>query len=201
MKAYLDEGTTDYDTFLTQQIEVVSEAIENYCGRIFLSGTYTQTFYYDDYARKMKTLQLFHYPLTTINTIVDVNGDAIDSYRTLEDGTLTRKDGFFNTVEDTVVVNYDAGFASTPKTVESVVYSLVEERYNKKKAGIAINFGKDVQSLSIPGVMRVQFDYNLTTNDRKNGFGMILGDYLNVLDFYRSERSLTGSIVGGKYVS
>ena len=133
MKDYLGETTADYDDFLTREIEVVSEAIENYCGRIFLSATYTQTFYYDDYMRKMKTLQLFHYPLTAINTIVDVNGDAIDEYRTTNDGIITRRDGFFQNTEDEVVVNYTAGYASTPKTIESVVFSLVEERYNKKR--------------------------------------------------------------------
>lgn len=202
MKTYLNEVTATYDDFLTQQIVLMSETIANYCGRVFESANYVQTFYYDDFNNLKKSLPLYHFPMQTINSVTDSEGTVIDPslYRITKSGLLTNKDGWFQNRLD-IVVDYDAGYSTIPEVIKSVVYSLVEERYNKKKTGMAINFGKDVQSVSIPGVMRVQYDYNLTTNDRNNKFGMIIGDYGNVLDYFRSERPLIGSIVGGTYVS
>jgi len=78
-------------------------------------------------------------------------------------------------------------------SVRSVVYSLVEERYNKKLNGVNLNFGSDIQSVSIAGTISVQFDYSLESNTRKIGMGTILGNYVNVLDKYRSERVISGS--------
>jgi hypothetical protein len=57
---------------------------------------------------------------------------------------------------------------------------------------VALNFGSNVQRISVPGVMGIDFDYTLSTNERNNKYGMILGDYLNVFDNYRSERTLVG---------
>ncbi len=42
--------------------------------------------------------------------------------------------------------------------------------------------------------MSIDFDYTLQANERKTGFGMILGNYVNILDQYRSERPLIGAI-------
>jgi hypothetical protein len=74
-----------------------------------------------------------------------------------------------------------------------VELSIIEERYNKKKSGISLNFGSDVQRVSIAGTISVDFDYSLQSNERVSAYGTILGNYINVLDQYRSERVLTGS--------
>jgi len=206
MKAYLGipSGNTSNDVFLTQQIQTISEAIENYCGRKFESATYTQLFYKDDYIQRdlpRDTLTMYHFPLISVNTIkskqteADVGTD-ITNYRVHKPtAKITNKDYFdMFSFSEIVEVNYTAGYASIPFVIQNCVYSLVQERYNKKSNGIDLNFGSDVQSISIPGTISIAYDYSLNDNERKNAFGAILGKYVNTLDFYRSERTLLGKI-------
>lgn len=193
MKAYLGipSGTTTYDTFLTQQLNVVSDAVEGYCGRKFEDASYTQTFYKEDYELNKNEILLYHYPVISITSIKDGDTPITDYKLHYPTGYLSRKDGlFFN---DTIEVEYTAGYATVPSTVLHVVYSVVEQNYNKKKSGVALSFGNDVQSISIPGTISVTFDYTLDSNQRKNAYGVILGSYANILDQFRSERTIIGS--------
>lgn len=205
MKAYLgiNEHDTAFDAFLTEQLTVISEAVENYCGRKFALGSYTQTFYYDDFRNIKKELFLFHYPVTTV-TSVEENEELltpVEEYRVAGSiGKIVKPRGFFAYAGNVEVV-YEAGYATIPAVIQSVVKSLVAEKYNKKVAGVDLGFGPDVQQISIPGTINVSFDYTLQANERRNAFGMILGNYANVLDHYRSERALLGTIEGGEYVS
>lgn len=196
MKAYLGIPTltTTYDAFLTEQINIISAAIENYTGRKFNSATYTQTFYAEDYDRAQKFVETFQYPLISVQSILE-EGTALDpaDYRTqLPWGRITRNCNlFFFNCRD-LVIAYTAGFAAIPYELKSVVYSLVEEKYTRKISGIPLNFGSDVQRVAIPGTISVDFDYSLNTNERKNKYGTILGNYLNVIDPFRSERVIVG---------
>lgn len=63
VKNRLGITTSDYDTFLTQQITLVSDVIEAYCRRKFLTDSYTQTFYSDE-SIPSSAFNLFHYPLS-----------------------------------------------------------------------------------------------------------------------------------------
>ena len=195
MKDYLGITGATYDTFLTQQITLISETIETYCRRKFEQATWTQTFHFDDYNSYLSQLVLFHFPIISITSIVE--GDytyTADDYRLQKPmGILTRTNNskFFEQADE-VEVTFVAGYASIPEPIRAVVFSLVEERYNKKISGVNLNFGSDVQSISIPGTVSVQFDYSLQSNERSTGFGSILGTQVNVLDAYRSERAVTG---------
>ena len=71
--------------------------------------------------------------------------------------------------------------------------TVVDERNNKIN-NIAPNFGSNVQRLSIPGTMSIDFDYTLQANERSSSFGMFLGNYINVVDYYRSERVAIGQV-------
>lgn len=206
MKTYLgiDLADTTYDAFLTQQILTVSEAVEGFCGRIFTEHSYVQTFYADERLQdRSPELLMFHFPVTTVSQVLEVDSATVltpSEYRShgktgylkrLSDGL--RSDWFANG-EKTVEVSYIAGYATIPYTIQSVVYSIVGENYAKKSSGIGVDFGSDVQSVSIPGVLNVAFDYTLQANDRKSAFGMILGNYVNVLEPWSSERVLVGQI-------
>lgn len=195
MKTYLGISGTDKDDFLTLQIQIVSDAIQGYCGRIFEAANYIQTFYGDDFGPgRLKSLFLFHYPVNSID-LIEVDGEEIeDDWRIHKpSGLLTRRCGFFGYSGEAMEITYNAGFATLPPALASVVYSLVEERYNKSIAGVGLNFGSDVQRVSIPGTISVDFDYTLTNNDRVTAYGVILGSYVNILDSYRSERVIVGS--------
>jgi len=192
MKTYLGIADASYDTFLTEQLTVVSEAVEFYCRRKFEVTNYVQTFYNWDYPIKMRT-DLFMFPMISLTSIVEDGAtlDTTEYVTNLKYATVVKETGFFRCKE--TVVTYQAGHAVIPTLLQNVVKEIVETRYNKKTSGVALNFGSDVQRVSIPGTISIDFDYTLSNNDRTTPFGVILGSHLNILDIYRSERSVYGS--------
>lgn len=193
IKSRLGITTTDFDAFLTAQGELVSDVIEAYCRRKFLEADWVQTFYRGDY-QPSKLLELYHFPVTSVS-IVEDGADPLDddNFRLHKPtGRITRQDqGFFWAKE--TVITYTAGEETCPRPVLAVLDSIIQERYNKKISGVDLNFGSDVQRISIPGTIAIDFDYTLNNNDRKSAFGVILGNNVNILDDYRSERAVLGS--------
>ena len=196
VKSRLGITGTDYDTFLTQQITLLSDVIESYCRRKFNSTSWTQTFYKEE-RRDVKNLELYHFPLISLQSIT-IDGIALTTEE-LNDivihkptARIRRGDGSWIYGQKVVVV-YTAGYATVPSAVLSVLDSLVQERYNKKVAGVDLNFGSDVQRISIPGTISIDFDYSLSNNERKSSYGSIIGSYANILDDWRSERAVIGS--------
>lgn len=203
IKSYLGITDTSQDTFLTGQEAVISQSVEGYCGRKFTKANYIQTYYAEDYEPGTFLLQLFQYPVERVTSILDGTMDISTEVRLhKETGTISYKRGFLtgwrfvnpaSAVDRTLIVKYAAGYDELPAPIKSVILSLIEERYNKKKNGVSLNFGSDVQSISIPGTISIAFDYSLQSNERSVRFGTLLGNYVNVLDTYRSERVITGS--------
>ena len=193
LTTYRIEVTT-YDAFLTEQLDLISEVVENYCGRKFLQANYRQTFYRKDFDNAMKKLFLYHFPVSAV-TSIEEDAEAITNYRLHKDTGAIISDRYFLNPADILEVEFTAGYAyaNIPKGIQSAVKTLVEERFNKSKSGVSLNFGSDVQRISIPGTISIDFDYSLSNNERKNAFGSIIGSQANVLDFYRSERPLMGS--------
>lgn len=218
MKTYLSETTTDYDDFLQAQLDLYSSTVENYCGRKFAQASYVQTYYKSDFTSQDKALPLYHFPSISITSIQEiVSNEGVDTttttlssyqYRVNERvGTIKKvyagmvANWFANISFDTrVEVTYEAGYATTPLEIDAVIKRLVEVDYNKEKSNIPLSMGPDIQSIAIPGVMNIAYDYSLQANERKNKFGMLIGNYANVLDSFRSERALIGE-VRDNYVS
>lgn len=194
VKTRLGISGNTYDTFLQQQIDLVSDAIEGYCGRKFNSATWDQTFYRGDYVPS-SMMELFHFPLISVTSITE---DAVvrssDDYRIHKPSgrIVLQNHGQHFFWAQTTVVRYVAGYATVPNPILSVLDSIVQERYNKKVAGIDLNFGSDVQRISIPGAISIDFDYTLNNNERKSTYGTILGSQVNILDPWRSERAVLG---------
>jgi len=206
MKAYLGlSSTNEFDAFLTTQITIVSDAIEQYCNRKFAQADYLQTFYREDFSQddQLKIIPLAMYPVVDLIEVVqkvneaDLIGVEIEEYRVHKPTGILNKNncsGSFFSVGDILEVTYSAGYAEIPALVTSVVYAVVQERYNKKVNGIDLNFGSDIQRISIPGTIGIDFDYSLQNNERKTHFGSILGNHVNVLDAFRSEQAIMGSV-------
>lgn len=197
MKSFLGISGSTYDTFLTDQINLISEAVEGYCGRVFTQTTYTQTFYQDECTNDdtYQELLTYQFPIISITSVKEgiPPTEAITEYRVNKDvGKLINTTGWFANGDIEVV--YSAGYATIPYVIQNVVFNLVAERYNKKVGGIDLSFGSNVQRVSIPGTIAIDFDYTLSTNERISKFGIFLGDYLNALDPYRTERVLVGDI-------
>ena len=209
MKTYLGEASTTYDDFLTEQLTLISSTVENYCGRVFTESSYTQTIYFDDIRTEYITsnLYLYHYPVTAITSVKEVDyvstvSPSETTLTTLADYRPHNPSGYIyrmnsgqkvswlseETYDSYVEVVYTAGYVTIPPEIDSVVKSLVSEAYNKKVSGITFDFGSDVQRIAVPGTISVDFDYSLQSNERKSAFGMILQNYGNVLDFFRSDQ-------------
>ncbi len=199
LKTYLGITDSSQDDWLTQQEALISETVEGYCGRKFLQDEYIQTFYADEnreFREAPQILQLFHYPIIAVSEILLGTTDITADVRVHKPtGDIKYVEDVFFKADSDVVVTYEAGYpqASIPGPVKSVVMSLIQERYSKKQSGVSLNFGSDVQSISIPGTISVAFDYSLQSNERSVAFGTILGSYVNILDSYRSERVIIGS--------
>ncbi len=194
VKSRLNITGSTYDTFLTAQITLVSDTIEAYLRRKLLTTTFTQTFYKTDYCYS-KLMELFCYPVTELTSVVE-DGVPVDAatYRLHKPtGRVLKTDRSYFFGADETVVTYDSGYDSLPTPILSVLDSVVQERYNKQTSGIDLNFGSDVQRISIPGAISIDFDYTLNNNDRKSAFGVILGANLNILDPYRCDRAILGS--------
>lgn len=194
VKTRLGITSTEQDNFLTQQIQLVSDVIEAYCRRKFLVADYVQTFYCEDNS-PTRRMELFHYPVSEVSSIEQDDLILADSFYRLHKptGYVTAIDGvafFYSRVTE---VSYTAGYDSCPTPILSVLDNIVQERYNKKVSGVELNFGSDVQRISIPGTISIDFDYTLKNNDRVSAYGTILGNNANILDDWRSERAVVGS--------
>lgn len=194
VKSRLGITSTTYDTFLQQQVDLVSEVIEGYLGRKLAENDYVQTFY-DDNNSISKKMVLYHFPVTDIS--IEQDGQLLDdeAYRLHKPSGIVKAldTTFFASLE--TVVEYTAGYADgeIPLPILSVLDSIVQERYNKKTSGVDLNFGSDIQRISIPGAISIDFDYTLTNNERTSAFGTIIGNNANILDPYRSERAVIGT--------
>jgi len=197
-KIYLgiDPNNTQWDVFLTDQLTMVSDVVEAYCRRNFASADYVQTFYRGDYAPN-RQIELYQFPLNTVASITE-DGVAVDpSLYRLHKPTgkifySSQTSAFFCGAEETVVT-YNAGFDTIPTPVVGAIMSIIQERYNKKSSGVDLNFGSDVQRISIPGAISIDFDYSLQNNLRSAAFGSVIGSQANILDYYRSERAILGA--------
>lgn len=193
IKTRLGITESDSDAFLTNQITLISDVIEAYCRRKFAQASWTQNFYREDLT-KGKELELYHFPIISIESLA-IDGDEMsDEQIRIHKPTarIKRVDGGVFYGEE-ITVEYTAGYATIPSPILAVLDALVGERYNKKKSGVDLNFGSDVQRISIPGAISIDFDYTLVNNERKSAYGTIIGNYANVLDDWRSERAVIGA--------
>lgn len=205
LKTYLgiDLIDTSQDSFLNSEIALFDETVQNYCNRIFEVNSYTEVIHYDDF-RDYNEHTLYHFPVATITSIKEKYvgmDDVTRNYRlNKKTGTIVLVDEYnvkemlFNnySMGASLEIIYSAGYATVPLEIQEAVKSLIQARYNRKNSGVDLNFGNNVQRISIPGVMGIDFDYTLNSNERSSKYGMLLGDYVNIFDNYRSERTILG---------
>lgn len=207
LKEYLgiSAGDTSQDDFLNSEIALFDETVLNYCNRVFEQTTVTETIYYEDFKNARQHF-LYHSPVISITSVTEKHPDNSDVVTT--NYRLNKRVGKIEIIEQdfyqrswlfqnynagaSLEIVYEAGYSSVPLEIQESIKALIQARYNKKSSGVDFNFGNNVQRMSIPGVMSIDFDYSLNNNERKNKYGMLLGDYLNVFDVYRSERTIIG---------
>jgi hypothetical protein len=198
-------ANVDHDDFLNSEISLFDNTVLNYCNRIFEQTTITEIIYHDDFSDR-KQHYLYHHPVISITSITEKHPDnsdvAVTGFRfnkrvgrveIVESSFNTRSYLFQNySVGSSLEFVYEAGYTTVPLEIQESIKALIQARFNRKQSGVDLNLGNNVQRISIPGVMGIDFDYTLNSNERSNKYGMLLGDYLNVFDNYRSERTLIG---------
>jgi len=203
MKDYLGILDNSEDTYLTSELTLFTVTVENYCNRSFESATYTERIYHRDFYN-VRDYFLYHFPVISITSATE---KALDEADVVLNTLVNKRIGKLNMVDDGeyftklfnntgrngyIEIIYTAGYATVPLDIQESVKQIVQARYNKKNSGVDFNFGSNVQRISVPGVIGIDFDYTLSTNERNNKYGMLLGDYQNVFDNYRSERTIIG---------
>lgn len=196
MKTYLNLSSSTYDTFLTNELTMLSAAVEGFCARKFLTNEYRQTFYARDFKLLPKKLNLYHYPVISIESIEeDETAIAVADYRLQKPSGIIIHNSSFLNCADELIVEYTAGYtyANIPPMISQAIKTLCKERYDKKISGMDVNLGREVQRMSIVGVISLDFDYSLSYADREVKFGQVLGSQLNMIEPFRSERTMGGS--------
>lgn len=204
VKAHLNipVADTSQDAFLNNQIALVTTAVENYCNRSIVARTFEETFYgaYTGRVERPYQVTLYHFPIIQLIEVRNERDDHV-VINPLADYLVHKPTGKINKkslcgvnvtpyYDQNIVYKYRAGYETIPADIKFVAFSLIGEAYNKKKNGVDMAFGSDVQSISIPGVISIAYDYSLEDNQANQSYGVILGKYRNVLNYYRSDRAI-----------
>ena len=149
VKTYMGISGTDDDTLIGQLVSRASNAIENFCNRIFASTAYTEYHDGDGCAR----IILDHRPIISVTTIHDdldrtfaaSSLIAASDYITRDDegivewlsgnATFPSTAAYFYDGQLNVKVVYTAGYATIPDAVEQACIMMVAAMYNRGKQG------------------------------------------------------------------
>jgi hypothetical protein len=164
MKNFLNISLVDttFDTFLETQISVVSEAVEGYCNRKFSLRSYVEYFFREDFSETTYKIQARQFPIVSLQSLQVSDSEDSLTWEGIASYRLHKPSGIINSQE---------GLFRSGRVLK-MTYS----------AGYA----------EIPGSIAIDFDYSLNQNERKSAYGVILGNFLNVLDPFRSERVVSG---------
>jgi uncharacterized phiE125 gp8 family phage protein len=136
VKTYLDMtgANTAVDDLLHTLINEVSTAFETYCGRKFVSDTYTE--YFDGGSSWLFPKNL---PITSITGIWEdadwlFTDDSIDSteYRLVEGQNAIYYDGVFEVGVDSIKMTYVAGYTNIPEDLKMACILQVAHLYRRR---------------------------------------------------------------------
>lgn len=122
LKRFLETNITnnDIDDLITDLINKVSTSFETYCGRIFISATYTE--YFNGGSSWLFPKQTPIISITNIWEDTDwvFTNDPIDStgYRIVEGNNRVYYAGFFEKGIDAVKMTYVAGYSTIPEDLK-----------------------------------------------------------------------------------
>ncbi len=136
----IDPADTSQDALLATQIEAVSLAVNNYCGRIFVVQSYQDTLrYVAQWIYAGEPLRTRQYPIVVepggapLVTVIE-NGATVDvAFWDVypEEGTLYRIDGAILTAwtGTTILIDYTAGFDPVPADVQMAALEWLTARH------------------------------------------------------------------------
>jgi hypothetical protein len=147
VKGFLDIDDTDNDDLFNDLINSISDFIENYCGRRFLSTVYAvtpaDTAEYFDGDDIEEDIYLKNFPITALSKVEYNNGSfsapdwkEYDADRYSYDknsGIINFPCGVINGKQN-IRVSYTAGYATIPHDLELAANKLIAKSFNKRKS-------------------------------------------------------------------
>jgi len=147
VKTFLSIDSIDYDDLINGLIGSISDFIENYCRRNFLSAVYAvgegDTAEYFDGDDIEEDIYLKNYPITAFSKVEYNNGSFSDpDWKEYDAGQYSYdvKAGIVNfpggVIEgkQNIRVSYTAGFAEIPHDLELAAGKLIAKCFNKRKS-------------------------------------------------------------------
>lgn len=127
LKSYLNITTSDHDSLLEEIINAVSQFIEDYCHRYFISAEREEYYSGDD----MKYLSLKAYPITNVDTL-QINETTISErtstsgsgYVIIADKGLIYYSGGFTEGIKNIYVKYTGGYTTIPTDLELACWDI-----------------------------------------------------------------------------
>ncbi len=151
VKRFLHTSATVDDDLLTELINAWTARMERIAGRQFAARAYTERYC----GNGTLTLELNHYPVNSITSIVFVAGAGSQETITTIDATTWRYDstsGIIRLIADTWIdelgnfaagfrnyeIVYNGGYATVPDDLDMLCRELVAETYNQSKRDTSI---------------------------------------------------------------
>jgi hypothetical protein len=134
VKSWLGVSSAADDTLLTRLVSGVSAWIQEWLGRTIASSSYTEKLNGNGKA----VLAFLNYPVTAVASVT-VDGVSIPARTSVAgsgysfDSEFLYLDGYaFNSGRQNVVIQYTAGYASTPADLEQAAIELIALRYKDR---------------------------------------------------------------------
>ena len=156
------------DPILSSLITSISAWIENYCERVFASGSYAST--YDGTGGRTMTLSAG--PVTAISSVtidgyvVPVATSPVMAGYTFDDSSVSLNGYTFSEGKNNVVIVYTAGYSSVPAELAMACTQLVALRY-KLRASIGLKSVSMTQGGTTTYMDEIPFDVRTTLDNYK----------------------------------
>ncbi len=148
IKSFLGIDDTDSDELFNDLINSISDFIENFCGRRFISTVYevaegSDTAEYFDGDDIVENIYLKNYPITELSKVEYNSGtfstpdwheyDADDYSYDAKAGIITFEGGVRGGKQN-IRVSYTAGYETIPHDIELAANKLIAKSFNKRKS-------------------------------------------------------------------
>ena len=182
IKVYLGVTSSDYDNYLTLALAAAIDAVEKFCGRVFILETVTEKLYNQV---SVSFVNLGRPPVTSI-TSVQVDGTALDASEYKFDQILGQlfftnspKSGDFE-------IEFEGGFDPIPPAVDYTLKESVKSMYNNRDSDPTLG---PLKSERIDGAATLAYfaPDGYGSSESGNGAPAIIAAYADLLEPYRLE--------------
>ena len=155
-KAYAGISNSNSDAKLTITLDLVEEFVETYCGRKFLSGTYTEQL-----SSEASTLFPRNLPITSVTGLSYIDTSKVSQSIDAADYIVYSEEGIVEIFDHNALsvasilrpfsITYVGGFTSTPAALKLALMDLVtyydKQQYINKTTSVNVNvLGQDDES-------------------------------------------------------